>query len=100
MRYIKRYDREDLCCLREEDGEDVGASLMALNVRKLMSWWLQIQEWYGGVGVPTMEELCNKDVEVRRVNNIVVICYVCEGIGESCMRMCSAYCKIDGRRGT
>ena len=60
-----------------------------------MFWWLEYQEWYGGVGVPKREELCDKDVEVGRVNNIVVSCYVCGRIGESCMRMCSANWKME-----
>ena len=75
-----------------------GARLVGLQHRMYKLWWSGNQEGYGGVGVVVIEELYGKVVEVRRVRSKEsdLSCHsFLRRIGESCMRMCSTWWKID-----
>ena len=49
-----------------------GDRLIDLQGRRYKLWWSGNQEGYGGVGVLIKEELCDKVVEVRRVDDTVM----------------------------
>ena len=52
-----------------------GARLVGLQGRRYELWWSGSQEGYGGVGVLVKEELYDKVVRVRRVNDSDVPCH-------------------------
>ena len=49
--------------------ERMWGRLIGLQGRRHKLWWSGNQEGYGGVGVLVKEELCDKVVEVRRVDD-------------------------------
>ena len=62
----------DLCCLQEVRWRGRGARLKGLQGRRYKLWWSGNQEGHGGEGVLVKEELYDKVVEVRRVNDRVM----------------------------
>ena len=61
-----------LCCLHEVRWRGCGARLIGLQGRRCKLWWSGNQEGYDGVGVLVKEELYDKVVEVRKVNDRVM----------------------------
>ena len=62
----------DLRCLQEVRWRGCGSRLAGLQGRRCELWWSRNQEGDGGVGVLVKEELCDKVVEVRRVDDRVI----------------------------
>ena len=62
----------DLRCFHEVGWRRCGARLIGLQGRRCKLWWSGNQKGYGGVGVLAKEELYDKVVEVRRVNDRVM----------------------------
>ena len=65
----------DLSCLQEERWRGCGDGLIGAQCRRCKLWWSGNQEGYGGVGFLVKEELYDKVVEVRRVNDSDVSCH-------------------------
>ena len=62
----------DLRCLQEVRWRGCVARLIGLQGRKHKFWWSGNQEGYGEAGVLVKEELHDKVIEVRRVNDRVM----------------------------
>ena len=75
-----------------------GAILIGLQGSRHKLWWSGNKEGYGEVGVLVKEELYDKVIEVRRVNDRAMSLAIVFESGEICMGICSTKWKIDGRK--
>ena len=85
----------ELCCLLEVRWRGCGARLISLQGRKYKLWWSGSQEGNDGVGMWVKEELHDKVVEVRRVNNRVMSLSMV--YGQDVVRVVCAYAAQRGK---
>ena len=83
-----------MCCLQEVRWRGCGDRLIGVQSRRYKLWWSGNQEGHVGIGVSVREELYDKVVEARRVNDRVMSLAI---VFEEVLRVVCAYAPQSGK---